>query len=279
MHIISSFFSEGRGLILITDIHCHVFPDRIARKAADSIGDFYGIPMCHDGTLGTMLALEDAAGIGRTCIHSVAITPHSMGSINRFIAESAKAHPDRLVGFGAIHPDCEDPEAAMEDARALGLQGFKIHPDMQLFALDEPRAMRMFAAMEAAQMPVIIHTGDPRHEFSRPHQMKHVLEAFPELVCVCAHLGGWGEWGEAWRTLNSFQNVYVDTSSSLYALEKEEAVRIIRSYAPERVLFGTDYPMWDPQEEMLRFLALPLTDAEKERILDINAEGLLGPFS
>ena len=39
---------------MITDIHCHVFPDRIARKAALSIGEFYGIPMQHDGTLDAM---------------------------------------------------------------------------------------------------------------------------------------------------------------------------------------------------------------------------------
>lgn len=260
---------------MITDIHCHVFPDKIALKAAESIGEFYGISMCHDGTLGTMLQAEDAAGIGRTCIHSVAVTPHSIGSINRFISESVRNHPGRLVGFGAIHPDYEDISGLMEEVRSLGLQGFKIHPDMQLFALDEPRAMDMFAAMEAANLPVIIHTGDPRHEFSRPHQMRKVLEAFPKLTCVCAHLGGWGEWGDAWRSLAEFENVYVDTCSSLYAMTIEDAVRVIRAYAPERVLFGTDYPMWDPQEELERFHALKLTETEQERILEKNAEALL----
>ncbi len=260
---------------MITDIHCHVFPDRIARKAALSIGEFYGIPMQHDGTLDAMLALEDAAGIGRTCIHSVAVTPHSMSSINRFIAECVGAHPGRLTGFGAIHPDCGDLYAVMEEVKALGLKGFKIHPDMQLFALDEPRAMRMFEAIAAAGLPVIIHTGDPRHEYSRPRQMKHVTEAFPDLTCVCAHLGGWGEWDEGWKELAAFENVYVDTCSSLYAMKPEDAVRVIRTYAPERVLFGTDYPMWDPREELDRFMKLELTDGERERILEKNADALL----
>ena len=31
--------------MIITDIHAHVFPDRLADKAAQSIGDFYGTPM------------------------------------------------------------------------------------------------------------------------------------------------------------------------------------------------------------------------------------------
>ena len=244
---------------MITDIHCHVFPDKIAEKAAVSIGDFYGIDMRHDGKLDTMLALEDRAGVTRTCIHSVAVTPHSMGSVNRFISQSVQAHPGRLIGYAAIHPDCEDLSAAVNEAKGLGLKGFKIHPDMQLFGLDEPRAMEMFAAIEAAGMPVIIHTGDPRHEYSRPWQMRRVLEAFPRLTCVCAHLGGWGEWDEAWKELAKFENVYVDTCSSLYAMKKEDAVRVIRTYAPEKVLFGTDFPMWDPAEEVASFMALGLT--------------------
>ena len=261
---------------MITDVHCHVFPDKIAEKAAESIGRFYDIPMRYNGTLDTMLALEDRAGIGRTCIHSVAVTPHSMDSINHFISQCVREHPGRLCGFGAIHPDCEDPEKVIGEVKALGLKGFKIHPDMQHFALDEHKSMRMFAAMEAENMPVIIHTGDPRHRFSRPDQMKRVLEAFPRLTCVCAHLGGWGEWDEGWKLLSGFENVYVDTCSSLYAISGEDAVRIIRSYAPERVLFGTDYPMWDPREELERLLALGLTDGERERILEKNAGALLG---
>ena len=50
---------------------------------------------------------------------------------------------------------------------------------------------------------------------------------------------------------------------------------IIRRYSRERVLFGTDFPMWNPAEEMERFLSLNLTDDEKEKILRKNAEDLL----
>ena len=95
------------------------------------------------------------------------------------------------------------------------------------------------------------------------------------LMCSI-FVGGWGEWDEGWKLLSGFENVYVDTCSSLYAISGEDAVRIIRSYAPERVLFGTDYPMWDPREELERLLALGLTDGERERILEKNASALLG---
>ena len=68
----------------------------------------------------------------------------------------------------------------------------------------------------------------------------------------------------------------MDTSSSLYALKPDEAARIIRDYGVERTLFGVDFPMWSPTEELERFMALPLTDAEREKILWTNHIDLLG---
>ncbi len=258
----------------IIDIHAHVFPDPIAEKASKSIGEFYGLEMNEGGTVSRLLKLEEESGIGHACIHSVAITPHSIDSINRFISGAAKACPDRLTGYGAVHPGRENIPGLIKEVRELGLKGLKIHPDMQKFALDSPEAMEMFAATEG-NLPIIIHTGDCRYEYSRPRQMKKVLDAFPKLVCVCAHLGGWSEWDEAWRLLADYENVYVDTSSSLYALAPDEARRIIRCYSRDRVLFGTDYPMWDPGEELNRFRRLNLSDDEEEKILYLNAKKLL----
>lgn len=261
--------------IKIADIHAHVFPDPIARKASDSIGEFYHMPVRHDGTADKLLGLYRDAGISLGCIHSVAITPHSIDSINRFISETVKKHPGILSGFGAVHPGRKDLPGLIDEVLELGLIGLKIHPDMQKFALDSREAMDMFASIED-RLPVIIHTGDSRYEYSRPWQMKHVLDAFPKLVCVCAHLGGWSEWDEASKMLAGYENVYVDTSSSLYALAPEKARRIIRCFSRDRVLFGTDYPMWNPAEELERFNRLGLTDDEQEKILSLNAMKLLG---
>ena len=260
----------------IIDVHTHVFPDAIAKKATESISGFYDqirFPD-RDGTVDELLKAQQEAGISLSCIHSVAVTPHTIASINRFIAASVRAHPDRLRGFAAIHPDAENLPELVNEACAAGLSGFKIHPDMQRFALDAPKTMDMFAVLEG-KLPVMIHTGDNRFEYSRPRQMKKVLEAFPKLICVCAHLGGWSEWSEAAELLSGYENAYVDTSSSLYALDREEATRIIRCYSRDRVLFGTDFPMWNPSEELQRFLALGLGAEEQEKILRKNAEDLL----
>jgi predicted TIM-barrel fold metal-dependent hydrolase len=69
--------------------------------------------------------------------------------------------------------------------------------------------------------------------------------------------------------------VYVDTSSSLFALAPERAAEIIRAFGVDHVLFGSDYPMWNPGEEKCRLEALALTAAEKQAIFYDNAARLL----
>ncbi|MEG2701228.1 MAG: amidohydrolase family protein, partial [Clostridia bacterium] len=124
-------------------------------------------------------------------------------------------------------------------------------------------------------LPALVHTGDYRYPFSQPERMARVLDQVPGLRVICAHLGGWSVWEEAWRVLAGRPGVWVDTSSSLYALEPQKAAEIIRRYGAERVLFGTDYPMWEPGEELARLMALPLTNTEREGILHANLEAFL----
>ena len=56
----------------------------------------------------------------------------------------------------------------------------------------------------------------------------------------------------------------------------EHARKLIDAYGVERVLFGTDYPMWTAEYELELFDKIPLNEKEREMILHENAERLLG---
>lgn len=256
----------------VIDTHAHIYPDAIALRAAQSTGEFYELPMCMDGTLSTLLARSAQAGISRSLVHSVAVTWERVHSVNDYLMRTAAADPQRLIGFGSLHPDHPDVRGELERIKAGGLLGVKLHPDIQQFHIDEPKSIALFEEMADLHMPLLIHTGDFRHPYSQPRRMAAALDQVPALRAICAHLGGWSVWDEAWRELAGRPNVWVDTSSSLYALSPEDAVGIIRRYGSTRVFFGTDYPMWDPVEEKERFDALPLTQAEREDILHLNFE-------
>lgn len=259
----------------IIDTHAHIYPDAIAQRAAASIGDFYRIPMCLDGTLGGLMSAGEKAGVTRFLVHSVAVSPDRVEHINDFLARSAAAHPDRLIGFGSMHPDYPDVPRELARLKRMGLRGVKLHPDFQKFLLDGDAAVEMFRTMADLGLPALVHTGDSRYPYSQPERMARALDRAPGLRVICAHLGGWSVWTDAWRALAGRPGLWVDTSSSLYALQPEEAASIIRRYGADRAFFGTDYPMWEPGEELRRFMRLPLSQAEREGVLHANFERFL----
>lgn len=257
----------------IIDFHAHVFPDKIALKAARSIGDFYDIPMEEDGTLQTLIKMGDTIGVCHYLIHSVATRPDQVEHINTFVASAVKKYPDKFTGYGTIHPDYENIEGEIERMIKLGLKGVKIHPDFQKFNIDDPSAMKIYEVIEG-RLPILVHTGDYRYDYSHPRRMAKVIDAFPKLDVIGAHFGGWSIRGEAVKYLLD-KKIWVDSSSSLYDMTPKEATELVRLWGAERIFFGTDYPMWRHDEELERFNKLDLTEKERSLILYENAKEFL----
>ena len=145
----------------------------------------------------------------------------------------------------------------------------------QAFGLDTVRADRIAEAISKNPMPVMVHCGDPRNNFSNPPQMKVFLEKHPDITVIGAHFGGWSMMEEAANTLSRYSNLYVDCCSTLRDMSAHKAVEIIHKYGANRVIWGTDYPMWDASIEMEYFDKLELTDEERNLILYENAARLL----
>ncbi len=272
-----------RKQFTIIDAHCHIYPERIAAKAVDMTGKFYESPAAGTGVVENLLALGESAGYDGYVVQSVASTPHHVGSINHFIADAVRDNP-RLTGLGTLHPDTVDMKSAMEEIVALGLHGVKLHPDMQKFPIDDQRAYPIYELCEGQGMPILIHMGDPRYDFSHPDRLHRVMLDFPDLVVVGAHMGGWDNWDYACERLAGHKNLYVDSSSSIAAagkhhglvpeivyLDSDHAARLIRAWGTDKVLYGTDYPMWSLEADIEAFFALDLTDAERCAILCGNA--------
>jgi predicted TIM-barrel fold metal-dependent hydrolase len=259
----------------IIDAHAHIFPDKVASKAVKAIGEYYKISMSRDGTVQTLLESGNRIGVSRYIVHSTATTTAQVKAINTFIARESEEHFE-FIGFGTLHPSLGEKGLKEEFSRimSLGLKGIKLHPEFQGFALDDPEMNHLYDVV-GNNCPILIHAGDENVNSSSPERLARVLDRFPHLVVIAAHLGGYRMWDLS-RKLLVGRNIYLDTSSSLFALELTEAVRIIRAHGVDRVLFGTDYPMWDHRDEYERFMKLGLDDNEREAILWKNAASLLG---
>jgi predicted TIM-barrel fold metal-dependent hydrolase len=265
---------KNRTVYRVADAHTHIYPERIAEKATNAIGVFYDFQMENIGLPDTLFALGNKAGIDKYLVSSVATKVEQVRSISVYIAETCRVNP-AYIGLGAWHQDIRDIEGEFDRIQSLGLRGIKLHPDFQKFNIDEPRMLDVYREANRRKLPVLFHTGDDRTDFSSPIRLARVIDRIPDFTCVAAHLGGYRQWSTAIRVLRG-ANVYVDTSSSLPYLTKEDALLSIAHFGVHRTLFGSDFPMWTPETELERFFGLGLTEEENRRILYGNFAELFG---
>ena len=118
----------------IIDIHTHIYPDAIARKATDSIRDFYQLDGGGmDGSVQMLRSRGAEAGISHFVVLPVSNTPKRVRSINEFLLNESKKY-DNFTGFGTLHAEMDGLTDEMERILSLGLRGIKMHPDSQRFA-------------------------------------------------------------------------------------------------------------------------------------------------
>lgn len=246
------------------DIHTHVYPDNIAQKATDSVKEFYKIGGANmNGTVDMLLEQGKKAGISGYLILPVAIRPDRVQGINDFILHQTQLHPE-FVGFGTVHAAMENLTDEVHRLMNMGLRGIKIHPDSQRFHIDDERLYPMYEAIEG-RIPIMLHMGDHRYDYSHPIKLRKILDLFPRLQAVAAHFGGYSMYETAYDLLHDTECIF-DVSSSLMYMPKGQPEKFINLYGAERMAYGTDYPLWDPVEEVARFQQLNLTDDQFEQI-------------
>lgn len=248
----------------IFDIHTHVYPDDIAEKATESVRQFYHIGGAGmSGTTSMLLDRGTKAGISGYLILPVAIRPDRVQGINDFIVHQTQCHPE-FIGFGTVHAAMENLTDEVHRIMNLGLRGIKMHPDSQRFHIDDPRLYPLYESI-AGKIPVMLHMGDHRYDYSHPVKLRKILDQFPRLQAIAAHFGGYSMYETAYDLLKDTDCIF-DISSSLMFMEKGVPEKFINLYGAERMAYGTDYPLWDPVMEVERFTQLKLTPEQLEQI-------------
>ena len=259
----------------IIDVHTHVFPDALAPSAVASLQAAGDLTARYDGTAAGLVAEMDRAGIDISVVQPVATKPEQVPSINDWVATLAS---DRIVPFGAMHPNLGDPAAEIERMASLGLRGFKLHPEHQAFDPHEDRMDAIYAAAVEHEMIVFFHAGaDVIHPTVRgtPASFATVLDEWPDLIFVLAHLGGFRQWRGVAEVIAG-RDVWLDTAYTLGHLPDDEFVELVRDHGLHRVLFGSDGPWTDARAEVAHLRRLDFADDELDALLGGNAEELLG---
>ncbi len=257
----------------IIDFHTHIYPSAIAEKATKSIEDFY----CLDGggMVGTseqLLERGKSVGIEKFVVLPVAIKADHTRHINEFILSEVAKHPE-FIGFGTVHAGLSNIIEEGEYILKSGLKGIKMHPDTQAFDIDDERLFPLYEAV-GDKLLFMFHCGDKRYDYSHPRRLRRIMDMFPKLRVIATHLGGYSVWDEATVALKD-TDCMLDISSSLMFMSEADQEKYINIYGADRLLYGSDFPLWDPVKEMERFMKLKLTDTQREKIAYKNAERIL----
>jgi predicted TIM-barrel fold metal-dependent hydrolase len=205
-----------------------------------------------------------------------ALLPRGQGDAvmgNRNAARVVEEHSGLLqyVVIDPRHPETyRQARAMLERPKCVGI---KIHPEEHAYPINEFGAeIFRFAAEHGAV--VLSHSSEQN---SLASDLVAWADRFPETTLILGHLG-WGWDGDYTHQVRAIQrsrhgNVFTDTSSARSIVPRlvEWAAREIGS---DRILFGTDTPLYLAAMQRLRIDQAELTDAEKKQILCENAERL-----
>jgi uncharacterized protein len=218
-------------------------------------------------------------------------TAAGVATPNDFVERFCAQTKTDTIGFMSLDPTDPDALEQMADGVARGLRGIKLYPVLALF---DPRDVRFDPFYTAAQqygLVVLWHMGatpSPAGDLSvsNPLVVDEVARRHPALVQIIAHLGHpWQR--ETIVTLRKNRNVFSDVSAS-WARPYDGFRALVRAQewgVVDKLLFGSDYPIWTPQEAIagLRELAavdlrgLPTVRKETvEHLLDVDPRQRLG---
>ncbi len=192
------------------------------------------------------------------------------------VLEACLHLPGLLIPFGSNDPNHDNYESNFARLLTRPIRGIKFHSDLQRLPLDSPRLfsmLKILAASEVSHLPVYLHTGNfPIYRpLASPWQtaLLRLLSAFPTLIFVCGH-AGWDAPQAALKAALAHPNLFLETSWQPARLIR----RLCDKLGPERLLFGSDYPLFS-QRRALRNARIALTDAEFKLVTSENARRLL----
>ncbi len=269
---------------MIIDFHTHTFPERIAARTIEALKAncerVSGYPMknCTDGTAPSLVEVEKRAGVGRAVALPIVTAPKQTETVNRVAKEVNDANAF-LHSFGSVHP--LDPEALnwLDRLASEGFKGIKLHPEFQGYFADCPEAMAVYERAEKLGLAVVLHAGrDIGYEppvKTEPEMLRRVIEKFPELKLIAAHLGGWRMWDEVQKHLAGTP-VYFDTAFIYDFIDYAFCRDIITAHGADRILFGSDAPWEDPADTLKFIRSLGLSEEDLKNICGGNAAKLIG---
>lgn len=226
-----------------------------------------------------MADVDVAIVFGLTAGHAGVFTP------DEAVVEFCRATSTRTIGFTAADASLPDAVDRLEQSHALGLRGIKLYPVLSRYGAEglTPQVERFLQRALELRMPVLWHMGaspspTARLRDSLPLIVDDVACRFPDLKQVIAHMGHpWQR--DAIAVARKNRNVYMDVSAQ-WSRTMEGYLALVHAQewgVVDRLLFGSDFPLWTPAEAIAALRKLTeLHAGNLPRVEEATLDALLG---
>lgn len=201
------------------------------------------------------------------------------------VAEVVRRHPDRFSGLAGVDPT--EGMAGLRElewgVRELSFVGAHLYPHWFEMAPDHARYYPIYAKCAELGVPIQMQVGHclryseqrPLRSVGRPITLDTIACDFPELKLVGIHTG-WPWVEEMISVAYKHPNVYI--GSDAYAPKHWSApfVHFIDSWGSRKVIFGTDFPVIDPERARAEIDQLGIREESRARFLRDNVIDLYG---
>jgi len=244
-------FWQGIGLPGLFDVHVHFLPENVQRKVYaqfDQAGPKIGRewPIRYRGSHDERVEHLRAMGVRRFSALPYAHRPGIATYLNDWARSFAEQVPECLWS-ATFYPEPEAPEYVAKLV-ADGVAVFKVHVQVGEFHLDAPELDAVWGTLEDAGTPIVVHAGSGPvgNAYTGPDPLRRVLERFPRLTVVVAHMGA-PEYAEFLALADAHERTFLDTTMVFTDFFDAEAP-YPRDLLPrlvdlqEKVLLGSDFP-------------------------------------
>jgi len=275
------------------DVHTHIFPPEIVRERNRFFpGEpifklLYDSPKARLATAETLLQAMDEEGVDRAVVFGFPWeSPEVTARHNDYVLEAASKHSPRLIPLACMNPL---GEAALKEAQRCLSAGARGLGELALYgACDVDEALKRYQDLieccRSSQGILLIHANEPVGHWY-PGKSPLGLDFYYALAkqaagmpLILAHWGGGLCFYEMLRkdAPEVLARVYYDTAASPFLYRPDMYVHMTRVLGPEKILFGSDYPLLRPQRYFQEMTNAGLTPQELDAISGRNAARLLG---
>jgi predicted TIM-barrel fold metal-dependent hydrolase len=233
-----------------------------------------------------LIASMDETGVERSVICGFSWDrPELCALHNEYLLDAVFRHPARLIAFLSLpmtdpgKAEIELRQGLMRGARGAGEIAFYSR-EMTLEDLDSMKPVLSF--MERETIPLLLHTNEiighpyPGKGTTPPDRFYELVLRFPKLSVILAHWGGGLPFYELMPDVaEAMTHVYYDMAASPFLYSTKIYAAVSRIVGPERILFGSDFPLISPKRYFREMEESGLSEEDRRKILGLNLLKLL----